>query len=156
MDTELLAVRRPFEAAFLRLCEADHLDGVRDEVSNALHHLYRLGELRRRRWATTSGGKPLTNSDFNQKAGPVPGVLGALWIRSFDTHEIASLISPGDAYADIYANTVAVWNSVSTMSFLGKPTGAMVDRCSDYVSALQDRVVIDTLRAVFDGLEKLV
>jgi hypothetical protein len=55
-DPELTAVRRPFEAAFLRMCQAGDLDLLRDELSNMLHHMYRLSELCCRRWQVNPSG----------------------------------------------------------------------------------------------------
>src|ERR687888_660317 len=82
LDPELTAVRRAFNAAFLRMCQATEVDVQHDELSNMLHHLYRLGELCSRRWQ-------LTGKAFWAKVGVVPGALGALWIRCYDTHELA-------------------------------------------------------------------
>jgi hypothetical protein len=55
-DPDLTAVRRPFDAAFLRMCQAENLDLLRDELSNMLHHMYRLSELCRRRWQVNRPG----------------------------------------------------------------------------------------------------
>jgi hypothetical protein len=153
-DDEFEAVRRPFDAALLRMCQAGDVDLLRDELSNMLHHMYRLGELRRRRWSISTD----VNAQVNQRAKAVPGVMGALWIRCYDTHEIASLATPGDVYSDYYTEMygVLVWKPLAAMPFASRPKRvAMSDRYDDYEVALRNKPVLDTLRGAFDGLKAL-
>jgi len=153
LDPELTAVRRAFDAAFQRMCEVTDRDELRDELSNLLHHLYRLGELRSRRWGTN--GQKLAEGDFNARVTQVPGVLGALWIRSYDTHEIATVSKFKDVYSGFYTKMygVLVWQCIGYMPFVKLPKPA--DRYVDYQSNLENKPVLDTLRSAFDGLAAL-
>ena len=152
-DPELTAVRRPFDAAFLRMRQAGDVDLLRDELSNMLHHLYRLGELCARRWQLKGN-----HAGFNARVKVVPGALGAMWIRTYDTHEIASVSTMADLYSDFYSDLygVAVWKPVAAMPFVSKPsTGWVVARYNDY-RGLENKAVLDTMRRAFDGLASLL
>ena len=83
------------------------------------------------------------------------GALGAIWIRTFDTHEIATVADIGDKYADVYTAIygVLVWRQPAAMPFLILPNE--IARFNDYQTHLADRVVLKTLRAAFDGLSAL-
>jgi hypothetical protein len=153
LDPELTAVRRAFDTAFQRMCEVTDRDELRDELSNLLHHLYRLGELRSRRWGTN--GQKLAEGDFNARVTQVPGVLGILWIRSYDTHEIAAVSKFKDVYSDFYTKMygVLVWQCIADMAFVKLPNAA--DRYMDYQSNLENKPVLDTLRSASDGLAAL-
>ena len=67
VDPELVAVRRAFGATYRRMVECSNLEELPDELSNMLHHLYRLGELRKRRWKVAIQG--FTEKDFVARAG---------------------------------------------------------------------------------------
>jgi hypothetical protein len=152
-DPELTAVRRPFNAAFTRMCQAGEVDLLRDELSNMLHHMYRLGELCARRWQLTGD-----HAGFNAKVKVVPGALGAMWIRAFDTHEIASVSTMADLYSDFYSDLFGVlaWKSISVMPFVNKPTKAWgIERYNDYQN-LENKPVRNTMRQAFDGLASLL
>ncbi len=152
-DPEFTAVRRPFDAAFLRMRQAGDVDLLRDELSNMLQHLYRLGELRRRRWQL----KRNDHERFNAKAKVVPGALGAMWIRTFDTHELFSLSMMSDLYSDFFSDLygVSAWKPVAAI--VSKPPGgwALV-RYEDYQAHLENKPVLDTMRRAFDGLASLL
>lgn len=152
-DLELAAVRRAFDAAFQRMCDATSTDQLRDELSNLLHHMYRLGELRSRRWGANN--QKLSDSEFNARVIQVPGVLGALWIRSYDTHEIATVSKLKGVYSKFYTRIygVLVWQCIADMPFVMKPKAA--ERYNDYQSNLENKPVLDTLRSAFDGLAAL-
>jgi hypothetical protein len=147
-DPEMTTVRRAFDAASRRMCEAGDEGQLADELSNMLHHLYRLGELQSHRWG-------LTKSAFNAKVSAVPGALGGLWIRAFDTHEVATVSELGDLISDYYTNIygVLVWRSHAAMPFANSDKDG---RYVDYDTNLQDRPVLDTLNAAFSGLEALI
>ena len=153
LDPQLTDVRRAFDAAFRRMCEATNSGEQRDELSNLLHHLYRLGELRSRRWGTND--RKLSDNDFNAHTSHIPGVLGALWIRGYDTHEIATLAKSKDAYSDFYTKIsgILVWQCVIDMPFIKKPRPA--DRYVDYQLNLENKSVLDSLRFAFDALAAL-
>jgi hypothetical protein len=152
-DPELAAVRRAFDAAYRRMVECGNPEEPPDELSNMLHHLYRLGELRKRRWKASIQG--FTEKDFVVRVGQVHGALGAIWIRTFDTHEIATIADIGSRYADVYTAIygVLVWRKPGAMPFLIMPNE--IARFNDYQTHLADRVVLMTLRAAFDGLSDL-
>jgi hypothetical protein len=135
------------------MCEATDRDEHRDELSNLLHHLYRLGELRSRRWGTN--GKKISDRDFNARAKQVPGALGSLWVRSYDTHDIATLAKVKDLHSDFHTEmySVLVWQCIVDMEFINLPTAT--DRFRDYQSNLENNPVLDTLRSAFDGLAAL-
>ena len=82
MDPELHAVSYAFDAAFRRLCEARDDDALMAELSNALHHLYRLRELCKRR-LTPAGFYALEES-----SGDLREARAACWARGFDTHRL--------------------------------------------------------------------
>jgi hypothetical protein len=154
-DPELTSVRRPFDAAFLRMCQAKSVDLLRDELSNMLQHTYRLSELCRRRWKLNKND----HHGLNAKVARVPGALGAIWIRSFDTHEIAELSTTDDVYSDFYTELygVAVWKPLEAMPFVHRPAerSAMLARYDDYRN-LERMPVLDTMRPAFDGLASLL
>lgn len=152
-DPELAAVRRAFDAAYRRMVGCSSSEELPDELSNMLHHLYRLGELRKRRWKATFHG--FTEKDFIARVGQAHGALGAIWIRTFDTHEIATVADIGDKYAHVYTAIygVLVWRQPAAMPFLIMPNE--IARFNDYQAHLADQVVLTTLRAAFDGLTAL-
>src|SRR5258706_3900876 len=101
--------------------EGSDVDQLNDELSNMLHHIYRLGELRRRRWKASN--QNFTNADFTARVQGVPGALGALWIRGYDTHEVATLSDLRDVYPGVYTAIygVLVWMPASAMPFIAVP-----------------------------------
>ena len=153
-DPGLTVVRRPFDAALLRMCQAGDVDLLRDELSNMLHHMYRLGELCARRW-----GLKGDHMGFNAKVlKAVPGALGAMWMTTYDTHDLFSVSTTGDVYSNFYTNLygVAVWEPISGMPFVNKPSKAWgVERYDDYKN-LEDRPILDTTRRAFDGMASLL
>lgn len=77
MDSELHVVRYAFDAAFQRICEAHADEDRMAELSNLLHHLYRLRELCARRLGTSfeaAGQRTSAHSGW-----------AASWARNFDT-----------------------------------------------------------------------
>ncbi len=147
-DPELTAVRRAFNAAFQRMREANDTGELQDELSNMLHHMYRLGELCKRRWQINDKG-------LTKKIKHISGALGALWIRCYDTHQLATTAKVENIYASFYPKKygLLVWETVNAMPFIQKPKD--VDRYTDY-EWLQNRPVLDTLRAAFDGLAAML
>jgi hypothetical protein len=153
LEQELTAVRRAFDSAFFRMCLGTHADVLQDELSNALHHMYRLGELCKRQWEASSGG--CSAGDFIARVRQVPGALGALWIRAFDTHQLAALTELNGQYSRAQTAMVRalIWKPASAMPFLVMPRD--YDRYTDYLLHLSQRPVHGTLRAAFDGLAAL-
>lgn len=87
------------------MCEAANVDTLQDELSNMLHHMYRLGELRKRRWEVSN--PKFTDNDFIRRVIQVRGALGALWIRNYDTHQIARVSQFADMYSIFY---IKMWH----------------------------------------------
>jgi hypothetical protein len=151
-DPETYRIRRAFEAARLRMCQLADPDCLPDELSNMLHHHYRLGELRRRRWRLTN-----TRTDkkaFDARVQAVPGALGAMWIRSYDTHDAELVVEVGGLFSNYMTNLfgVLVWQPRSALPFTA-PDGD--GRYRDYDAALDGRPVLDSLSRAFDGLAAL-
>ena len=143
-DLQLGAVRLAFDRAMGRMAGAGGPVEAPDELSNALHHTYRLGELSRR-WG--GGPKKAMGAGFP----PVPGLLGALWIRCFDTHDLATVATAVHGYPLYYGASYGapVWRDWRTIE-----TAYADDqgRHEDYQEHLQERDVTYTLRIAFDGL----
>jgi hypothetical protein len=152
-DAELTAVRRAFDAAYQRMCECTEPEELRDELSNMLQHYYRLTELRKTRWKAVS--QNFTNRDFDARVSQVPGALGARWIRTYDTHDIANVSDQADVYSNVYTAMygVPVWKRTADMPFINVPTDPAP--YADYKANLEDRPVLDSMRAAFDGLAAL-
>jgi hypothetical protein len=132
------------------MCQASDPDLARDELSNMLHHMYRLGELCARTWQLKSN-----SPSFTAKVKVVPGALGAIWIRTYDTHEIATVSRFGDVYSDFYTELYGVlsWKPVAAMPFVKKPNDLV--RYKDY-QQLGNKAVLDSLRRAFDGLAAIL
>jgi hypothetical protein len=154
VDGELQVVRRAFEAAFRRECECTDPDRLQDELSNMLHHTYRLGELLARRWKALESD--LTKADYTRRLMAVPGALGALWIRCYDTHQVASVTTLSSVYSDVYTALYGVltWQPLSVMTFINLPKE--IQRSDDYQEHLATKPVLDTLKAVFNGMADLL
>lgn len=152
-DDELTAVRRAFDAAYQRMCECVKPEELRDELSNMLQHHYRLSELRKSRWKAANVN--FTNRDFAVRVSQVPGALGASWMRSYDTHDIAELSKQADVYSNEYTAMygVLVWKLVGSMPFIIVPSDPAP--YTDYKANLENRPVLDSMRAAFDGLAAL-
>ena len=136
------------------MLERTSLEELPDELCNMLQHSCRLGELRkRRRWRAAD--PTFTEKVFITRVLQVPGALGARWIRTYDTHEIATVSRAADVYASVYTAMygVLVWKPIADMPFVNEPAGS--DQAKDYQAHLADKVTFDTLRAAFYGLAAL-
>ena len=81
-----------------------------DELSNALHHLYRLGELASERDPSLQD---------QTVAAQAPGALGAQWIRGYDTHQVMQLTVNGQTYPKTYPVSYNfTWLPLSSMPLL--------------------------------------
>ena len=149
--------RMGFDQAFdrLRLASGD-ADAQDIEVTNALQHIYRLGEIRKGQWR-------LGNPGLNSKVGvTAPGVLGLLWVRQFDTHDAVRVGSLEDVLSDYLDETVGslTWRDAASIEQAAAPkpgryNSIYVDRKLDYSAHLAARPVKDTLRAAFDALDTM-
>lgn len=152
-NSELTAVRRAFDSAYFRMCLGTNAETLQDELSNALHHMYRLGELRKRQWETNCNDG--TTNHFAARVKQVRGALGALWIRAYDTHQIATVSELDAQYSRVHTamHGVLLWKPASALDCIVMPKD--YDRYTDYLAHLAQRPVLDTLRAAFDGLAAL-
>jgi hypothetical protein len=141
-------IRRPFNAAFYRLCSATTEAEQEDEVSNLLCHLYRLGELAKRRLGEGPFHKLLNGSDDLRAA------RAAMWARKFDTHDAVAVAFPADidgpAYGAIYG--ASAWKPLASLPQQTDKYGRHVD----YADVLEDRPVVDTVRRAFDAMAALL
>jgi hypothetical protein len=143
VDPELHAVRYAFDAAFERMCEAQTDDDRIAELSNLLHHLYRLRELCARRiGASFDATPPLTPQ--------LRAARAASWVRNFDTHQLYAMGSLEDAYTDLYtaAHGALVWKPLSLLPATSDKYG----RHLDYSAELESKPVLDTLRGAFGAM----
>jgi hypothetical protein len=152
-DPELHAVRHAFGAAFLRMCQAETEDALAAELSNLLHHLFRLRELCVRRLGPGFYATAAASSDLR-------AAMGACWARNFDTHEVyapadVSEDGYGDFYSDYYTALygVVLWKPLAQLPRQQDPGH---HREVDYVAELEGKPVLDTLRRAFDGLAGLL
>ena len=148
-DPQLHAVRYAFDAAFRRFREASDDDSWMAELSNMLHHLYRLRELCKTRLA-----------GFEQQIEPQTPALkperGATWARNCDTHRLFRL--PSTQLASVYAETYgAVYGELLWRPRIELPLAPdNHGRYLDYESELDGKVIPDTLRRGFDAMAALL
>lgn len=148
-NPELHAVKFAFDAAFQRFREASADDSWMAELSNMLHHLYRLRELCKRRLA-----------DFEQQIESQAPALkperGATWARNCDTHRLFRLPSAGLApvYAETYGAVYGelLWRLRAELPLTPDHHG----RYLDYESELEGKAIPDTFRRAFDALAALL
>jgi hypothetical protein len=146
-DATFDRIKRAFDESFKRMCSAPYDTDLEDELSNLLHHLYRLAE-----WARKQKG--LAKVDFFRAAlAQSPEARPALWVRTFDTHDALVTASTGDVYSDYYTNMygVLVWEPLQTL----QATDATFGRDNDYAVSLAGKPVLDTIRAAFDQLARI-
>jgi hypothetical protein len=117
-----------------------------DELTHLLQHLYKLGELvRKRRGHTNNGFKQF----LHDSADPDLRAAGAaMWARTFDTHDTMVVGLVGDLYSDSYGEMPASWKPLAQTDNYG--------RHDDYAKLLENRPVLDTARRAFDALVKLL
>jgi hypothetical protein len=148
-DPELNTVSFAFDAAFQRFRAACADDSWMAELSNMLHHLYRLRELCKTRLV-----------GFEQQIEPQAPALkperGATWARNYDTHRLFRLSSAG--LAPVYAKTYgAVYGELLWRPRVQLPLAPdHHGRYVDYESELEGKPIPDTLRRAFDSLAALL
>lgn len=144
-QAELHVINRAFKAAIFRLAAPDDYPGSKaDELSNALHHLHRLGELGRRTFPAL-GDRPV--------AVGAPGALGAQWIRQYDTHQIAQLATASVMTRRYLRSYGLVWRHLADMPFIA---AADTGYAQDYSDHLAGEDVVRTMSGCFDDLERIV
>jgi len=146
-DPQLHAVQYAFDAAFRRFWQAGDDDARMAELSNMLHHLYRLRCLCEDR---------LTGfSRTERSTAGLRAARGASWARNCDTHKlfrVASSLRP--VYSDFYtaAYGAEVWLLRTSLPQAPDRGG----RYLDYEAELEGRVILDTLRVGFDAMAALL
>jgi hypothetical protein len=144
-------VRRAFDAAFLRMSDACIVADLEDELSNLLHHLYRLGELCR--WQLGPAGTKLSPQEFGKALGgsdDLRAARAALWARRFDTHDLIVVAGPVDHFGDFSTEMfdVLTWAPLAQTD----PDG----RHLDYADVLEGRPVVSTIGRAFDAMAGLL
>ena len=148
-DPRLDRVCRAFDAAFLRMSDACMVADLEDELSNLLHHLYRLGELCR--WQLGPAGTKLSPQEFGKALGAsddLRAARAAMWARRFDTHELI-VVAAVDHFSDFSTEIdVLTWAPLAQTD----PDG----RHLDYAAVLEGRPVVTTIGRAFDAMAGLL
>lgn len=146
VDPELHTVSYAFDAAFLRFRQATDDDSWMAELSNMLHHLYRLRMLCIDRLP-----------GFEQQIEPsLKHERGASWARNADTHQLFRVAS--DKLAPVYSNTYgAVYGELLWRPRVEIPLAPdKHGRYLDYETDLEGKAIPDTMRAAFDAMAALI
>jgi hypothetical protein len=149
-DPQLDGIRRAFDNAFRRICEATTPADAEDEFSNALNHMYRLNELGKNRLGKDAFHNKLLGSDDLRAA------RAAIWARTFDVHDVVAAAAMGDVYSDYFTAMygVLVWKPLASLPDQTDKWGH--DRHLDYASFLENRSVLGTSRRAFDAMATLL
>jgi hypothetical protein len=148
VDPELHTVRYAFDAAFQRLCEARDDDALMAELSNALHHLFRLRELCRRRLGDNGFYAVDTSTADLQTA------RAACWARNFDTHRLYVPAAMENVYPSVYMARYGalVWVPLPSLPRTTDKYG----RHLDYARHLDGKELLGTLRRGFVAMADLL
>jgi hypothetical protein len=151
-------VRRAFDAAFRRMCAATMVGDLEDELSNMLHHLYRLGELCRWRLGQMPG-KQLGKKEFGERlrcgSDDLRAARAAMWVRNDDTHNLFVQVTAPAALADVFPEYFTAMFGTLVWQPLTK-TDPAAGRHKDYADTLKGREVLGTTRRAFDALAGLL
>jgi hypothetical protein len=149
-DPQLDGIRRAFDNAFQRLCEASTPADAEDEFSNTLNHMYRLNELGKRRLGDKTFHQRMIGSDDLRAA------RAAIWARTFDVHDVVAVAAMGAVLSDYLTAMVGVlvWKPLASLPDQTDKWG--YDRHLDYASFLENRSVLGTSRRAFDAMAALV
>lgn len=132
------------------MCEATDDDALMAELSNALHHLFRLRELCRRR---------LGNSTFYAVDASTPDLRearAACWARNFDTHQLYATATLENVYPSVYMARYGalVWKTLPSLPLTTDQHGH--GRHLDYAQHLDGEELRGTLRRGFAALAALL
>ena len=146
----VVRIRRAFDAAFQRMCEAENPEIAEDELSNMLSQHYRLSELVKHEFG------PAPFYDFYDALRATPercAARAAMWVRNFDTHEAVVVADMGDVWTDYWTEMFGtlVWRPLADLPEQSSPWGR-----GDYDAQLAGRPVLDTARRAFDTLAAMV
>jgi hypothetical protein len=148
VDPELHAVSYAFDAAFQRMCEATDDDALMAELSNVLHHLFRLRELCRRRTGNAAFVAVETSTADLREA------RAACWARNFDTHQLYALATLENVYPSVYMaryGTTPVWKPLQSLPSTTDKYG----RHLDYAQHLAGQELLGSVRRGFEALAAL-
>lgn len=152
-DPQLHAIGFAFDAAFARFREARDDDSWMAELSNMLHHLYRLRVLCKERLA---GFEQQIEPQIEPQMPALKAERGATWARNCDTHRLFRLASAQRApvYAETYGAVYGelLWRPRTELPLAPDNHG----RYLDYESELEGNVIPDTLRRGFDSMAALL
>jgi hypothetical protein len=130
------------------MCEAETDDALMAELSNLLHHLFRLSE---HCWERRPGFDTTERSTADLRAA-----RGASWARNFDTHQLFRLAPPtlSGLYSRYYTALygVQIWVPLSSLPAQSDKHG----RHLDYQAELEGKIILDTLRGAFDAMAALL
>jgi hypothetical protein len=148
VDPEMHTVSYAFDAAFRRLCEAEDDDALMAELSNVLHHLFRLRELCRDRLSPNGFYTVETSTEDLGEA------RAACWVRNFDTHQLYAPATSEDVYPYVYMARYCalVWKPLPSLP----KTTDRFGRHLDYVQRLEGRELLSTVRQSFDAMANLL
>jgi hypothetical protein len=126
------------------MCQATTSEQLEDELSNLLHQLYRLAEMLKYR---------MGDARFHVATAGLKEARAALWIRTYDTHDLVMSAEVGDRYSDYYTEMYGVleWKPLASLNLPTDKHG----RHLDYATAFECRTVLDTIRLAFDQLAQL-
>ena len=144
----VVRIRRAFDAAFQRLCEAKNPEVAEDELSNLLCQLYRLSELVKHEFDDDKRFYDALRATPDRCAA-----RAAMWVRNFDTHNAVVVADMGDSWPDYFTEMFGtlVWRPLAELPEQSSPYGR-----GDYDAQLAGRPVLDTARRAFDTLAAMV
>jgi hypothetical protein len=150
VDPELRTVSYAFDAAFQRMCEAEDDDALMAELSNVLHHLFRLRELCRRRLGNSRFYKVDTSTSDLREA------RAACWARNFDTHRLYAPATVEDVYPSVYMARYGalIWKPLPSLPRTTDERGH--GRHLDYARHLDGEELLGTVRRGFVAMADLL
>lgn len=141
-------IRRAFDAAFQRMCEAENPEAAEDELSSVLSQVYRLSEVVKDKLGKGIFYKAMLATNDRRMA------RAATWARTFDTHDAVVVAEMADIVTDYYTEMYGTlaWRPLDE---LPKQAGNH-DEHLDYAAQLAGHGVLDTVRQAFDTLAAMV
>jgi hypothetical protein len=94
--------------------------------------------------AVEGGGSNRWSGLNDRVLNVVPGALGAIWIRRYDTHHLFEVADIGTVFSDFYTEMYAVlaWKHVGSMGFVEEPDEDWaLTRYQDY-QGLENKAVL--------------
>ncbi|KIQ15349.1 hypothetical protein [Rhodococcus sp. MEB064] len=146
-----------FDKAFLGICNATTVTEAEVELSNAMHHHYRLFEWWRTQIANNSA-TAITKRDMAlvHMAPHAPTGVAIAWARTFDVHEMLFLSEMTGAYGTYYTKMYGTLMWMPRSAFQGQAGPDDYGRDLLYDSELAGKLTLETLRLGFDQIHALV